>query len=153
MLIRKGFHGKENNYYSLQTFKSKTKSMAGRRGFIQINKCDRSRGSVWNWFGLLSRKQIRRGFFNIDLFTWLNKKYVRVGLLRNSINFNVNNFQKSFKVYFLILYSYPSTSIDNASDYRPRRLRIDSRRRKAFLFVFLHFFLTVFKNYFNAIKR
>ena len=34
---------------------------------LYLDKRDRYRESIWNWFGLLSRKQLRRVIYNNDL--------------------------------------------------------------------------------------
>ena len=67
----------------------------GRGLFIyKLIKIFNNPESIWNWFGLISRKQ---------LITWPNKKYyLHEGLLKNSMKFNV----KVRRAYFLSLYGF-----------------------------------------------
>ena len=76
---------------------------------IFFNKCDRCIESVWNWFGLISRKRQCRGFFNIDYWLWIyspdNINHIMFARLAEKIDeIQYKFFPKVRKMYFPSLY-------------------------------------------------
>ena len=72
------------------------------------NKCDRYRESIWSWFGSISRKQKRRGFYNIDLVIHLTKYKIFCTLSLAEIfdEIQCKTFPKVRRAYFLSLYGW-----------------------------------------------